>query len=134
MSNNKIVDISILEQSRNQVNEFFCCSSMDDREVVINSEELKRLVKKEDTLILKYNKEKEKLDQVSKNSPSYQKTLQRIKQIRAQGKIIVEKRIAMYEKNLAAIKAKETDRKIINKKVGELLKISITSLHSPFCD
>jgi hypothetical protein len=131
MINSQIADISVLERLQNQANLSFGNSSMS--EIVFNSqEELERLAKKEDALILKYNNAKGILDQIPKNAPGYQRALQIVKQVKYQGEEIAKKRKTMYEKDLAALKAKETDEEIIRKKAGELLEASSTSQDSPF--
>jgi hypothetical protein len=131
MTNNQIADISVLEQLQNQANLSFDSSS---RSVFNSKEELISLAKKEDALILKYNNEKAKLDQIPKNAPGYQRQLQIVKQIEEQGIYIAQKRLTMYKNDIAKVRAEETDAKIIRTKETELFKASSTSQYSPFED
>jgi hypothetical protein len=69
------------------------------------------------------------------NTPDPQDVLQIIKEleeIKEQGIAIAKERIAMYEKDIEQVEAKETDKEVILQKKGEFLQAFATTLESPF--
>jgi hypothetical protein len=130
MTNNHLADISAFEQLQTKQDSQSYLNSLS----VFNSkEELERLAKQENDVIIQYNKARDelaKLEKTEKGTPQYETAKKTLDNLWKQGTALAKARSTMYKKDVETAK-NETNKELTNK-LGELLKASSTTLESPF--
>jgi NAD-dependent SIR2 family protein deacetylase len=138
MSNNSLADISTFEQLQNQTNSSFGITPMNafqnDVTVTNSKEELERLTKQENEIIIQYNKAKSELEKTEKGTPQYTELTKNVDSLWKKGSAIVKAKETMYQNDIKNVTKSVNDeaKKELSKKLGELLKATSTTLESPF--
>jgi hypothetical protein len=130
MANNNLADISVFESIQNDQHSKTGMSSLS----VFNSkEELEKLAKYENDIIIEYNKVKDALDKTEKGTPQYNELEKNVKFLLTKGINTARLKDHLYEKDVAhEKKIVEEMQKNLPKKLEELKKAAKTQLESPF--
>jgi transcriptional regulator len=137
MSNNNLADISAFESLQNNANRSFGGSQMGafqtDVTVTNSKEELEKLAKYENDVIIEYNKAKTELDKTEKGTPQYKELEKNIEFLRNKGNKMAQLKDSLYKKDVEHEKKVVAEiTKNLPKKLEELLKAASTQLESPF--
>jgi hypothetical protein len=137
MTNNNIADISAFEQLQAGQNAKTGVSQMSafqaDTTITNSKEELAKLAKYENDIIIEYNKVKDALDKTEKGTPRYKELEKNVEFLLKKGISTAQLKNHLYEKDIThEKKIVEEMQNNLPKKLEELKKAAKTQLESPF--